>query len=45
MLDRGISPDYVLNNEPAICFAAKLNICDAVALLLKYGAKANTLNA
>lgn len=39
LLSRGLSVNHVSQGEPAICLATRLNSCEIVELLIKYGAK------
>jgi len=45
LLSRNLSPNYVSHNEPALCLAARLNLCEIVHLLLKHGANVAVLDA
>ena len=45
LLSRNLSPNYVSHNEPALCLAARLNLCEIVLLLLKHGANTAVFDA
>jgi ankyrin repeat protein len=45
LLSRNLSPNHVSNGQPAICLAARLNLCEIVKLLLKHGANVAVLDA
>lgn len=45
LLSRGLNPNQISNNDPAICLAARLNQCEIVGMLLKYGASVSVMDA
>jgi ankyrin repeat protein len=39
LLDKGLSPDVLVEGEPAICVAARLGHCAILEMLVMHGAK------